>query len=108
MFKTYCKKFSSKATVYLAKSNNIVFNLSTEEFLYEHNQIDKPVLFLYQNDRNVVIGKHQNPWKECNVKIMEEEGVNLASMNSLYREKIWRGGCLPGLRKFMFFFLIAA
>jgi lipoate-protein ligase A len=80
------KKFSfapniqKKASVFITKSTNIVFNLSTEEFLYEHNNIDKPILLLYQNDKNVVIGKHQNPWKECNINLMNDESVNLASI----------------------------
>ena len=74
------KCFSTKkASVYITKSTNIVYNLSTEEYFYEHQSIDKPILLLYQNDKNVVIGKHQNPWKECNINLMEEEKVNLAS-----------------------------
>ena len=80
--KIISKNFSlsnKKASIYVTKSTNIVFNLSAEEFLYEHNNITKPVLLFYQNDRNVVIGKHQNPWKECNINLMNEEAVNLAS-----------------------------
>ena len=71
---------NSKAAIYIAKSKNIVYNLCTEEYLYEHNNVDKPILFLYQNDKNIVIGKHQNPWKECNINIMEEENIELASI----------------------------
>jgi lipoate-protein ligase A len=74
--------FLKDANIYIAKSNNIVFNLSTEEFFYEHQNIDKPVLFLYQNDKNVVIGKHQNPWKECHITLMEQENINLARRRS--------------------------
>jgi lipoate-protein ligase A len=77
------KKFSTlfkDANIYIAKSNNIIFNLSTEEIFYEHQNIDKPILFLYQNDKNVVIGKHQNPWKECHITLMEQENINLASI----------------------------
>jgi lipoate-protein ligase A len=71
---------SKKASIYIAKSNDIIFNLSTEEYLYEHEaKLDKPILFLYQNDKNVVIGKHQNPFKECNIGLMEKENVDLAS-----------------------------
>jgi lipoate-protein ligase A len=70
---------STKASIYHHKSNNIVFNLAIEEFFYEHNNIDKPILLFFQNDKNVVIGKHQNPWKECNITLMEDENVNLAS-----------------------------
>lgn len=82
-FTSTSKKFisrESKATIYIAKSKNIVYNLSTEEYLYEHNKVDKPILFLYQNDKNIVIGKHQNPWKECNINNMEEESIELASI----------------------------
>lgn len=83
--KIFSKRFSNdlkkidRAKIYIMKSKNIVYNLSTEEFFYEQNIIEKPVLLLYQNDKNVVIGKHQNPWKECNINLMEAENVNLAS-----------------------------
>ena len=69
-----------KANIYIAKSNNIIYNLCTEEYFYEHNNVDIPILFLYQNDKNVVIGKHQNPWKECNINNMEGEKIELASI----------------------------
>ena len=65
----------TKPIVYIAKSNNIIFNLSTEEFFYEYQNIKKPILFLYQNDTNVVIGKHQNPWKECKITNMHQNNV---------------------------------
>lgn len=69
----------TKPTVYTAKSNNIIFNLSTEELFYEFQNIKKPILFLWQNDTNVVIGKHQNPWKECKITNMHQNKVQLAS-----------------------------
>lgn len=37
-----------------------------------------PVLFLYVNDPCVVIGKNQNPWRECRLSLMEKESVPLA------------------------------
>jgi len=46
-------------------SNDINFNLATEEYLFEHCNIINPVLFLYRNTKTIIIGKHQNPWKEC-------------------------------------------
>lgn len=39
-------------------------------------------LFLWRNDKTVVIGRHQNAWKECHVKKMEEDGVFLARRQS--------------------------
>eukprot|EP00831_Metopus_contortus_P064900 TRINITY_DN58036_c0_g1_i1.p1 TRINITY_DN58036_c0_g1~~TRINITY_DN58036_c0_g1_i1.p1 ORF type:complete len:370 (-),score=45.18 TRINITY_DN58036_c0_g1_i1:38-1147(-) len=62
--------------------NNIIFNLATEEYLYEKSKILYPMLFLWRNDKTIVIGKHQNPWKECRIKDMKEDGINLARRKS--------------------------
>ncbi len=56
---------------------DIYRNLALEEWLLE-NAPSLPVLFLYVNDPCVVIGKNQNPWRECRLSLMEEEGVALA------------------------------
>jgi len=50
-----------------AESNDILFNLATEEYMYEHLNIVNPMLFLWRNTKTIIIGKHQNPWKECRV-----------------------------------------
>lgn len=60
-----------------SKSLNVYRNLAIEEWLLE-NVSQVPVLFLYVNDPCVVIGKNQNPWRECRLSLMEEEGVLLA------------------------------
>jgi lipoate-protein ligase A len=78
-----CKKLFTTlredTNIIISKSINTIFNLSVEEFYYEQHSITKPILFLYQNDTNVVIGRHQNPWKECNLKLMEKTNTTLAS-----------------------------
>ena len=40
------------------------------------------VLFLWRNADTVVIGRAQNPWKECNTRRMEEDNVRLARRSS--------------------------
>jgi lipoate-protein ligase A len=60
-----------------SKSTEVYRNLAVEEWLLE-NAPRLPVLFLYVNDPCVVIGKNQNPWRECYLSLMEEEGVALA------------------------------
>lgn len=49
------------------EGNDIHFNLAIEEYLFENVNIDRPTLFLWRNSPTIVIGKHQNPWKECKV-----------------------------------------
>ena len=70
-----------------AESQDILFNLATEEYMYEHINIANPVLFLWRNKPTIIIGKHQNPWKECRVQLLEQDGVVLARRKS-------GGGCV--------------
>lgn len=59
-----------------SKSTDVFRNLAVEEWLLEH--AEGPVLFLCVNDPCVVIGKNQNPWRECRLSLMNKEGVPLA------------------------------
>ena len=73
--------------VLLAESNDIMFNLATEEYIFEHVDVVNPILFLWRNSPTIIIGKHQNPWKECHVQKLEDDGVVLARRKS-------GGGCV--------------
>jgi lipoate---protein ligase len=53
-----------KVKILISTSKNIHFNLALEQYLLENNVED--VLLWYINKPCVVIGKHQNPWKEVN------------------------------------------
>ena len=59
-----------------SNSTDVYRNLAVEEWLLDH--AEGPVLFLYVNSPCVVIGKNQNPWRECRLSLMEAEGVPLA------------------------------
>jgi lipoate-protein ligase A len=53
-------------------------NLSIEEYLVKNLEDNQCILYLWKNDKTVVIGKNQNPWRECNISLLEEENVKLA------------------------------
>ena len=50
-------------------------NLALEEALFFHCAEDECILYLWQNQNTVVIGKNQNAWKECDVNKLEAEAV---------------------------------
>ncbi len=58
------------------------FNLATENWIFRELDPEQHVLFLWRNAATVVIGRHQNPWKECKVQKMENDGVYLARRQS--------------------------
>lgn len=61
-----------------SNSQNIYRNLATEEYLLNDPDTTEPTLFLWQSDCAVVMGKNQNPWRECRLDRMREEKVPLA------------------------------
>ncbi|MCF7817726.1 MAG: lipoate--protein ligase [Kiritimatiellales bacterium] len=61
-----------------SSATDVYRNLAIEEYLMEHIADRGPVLFLWQSDCAVVMGKNQNPWRECRLDLMEAEGVPLA------------------------------
>lgn len=68
----------SKTRILVSTSNNPWFNLAVEEVIFEKMSPDHRVLFIWRNMDTVVIGRAQNPWRECHVAQMEEDKVKLA------------------------------
>ncbi|MCQ1530414.1 lipoate--protein ligase [Lutispora saccharofermentans] len=66
-----------KFKIYISESFDPKFNLSVEEWLMACSGTNDMVLFLWQNANTIVIGRNQNPYKECDVKKLKEDDVHL-------------------------------
>ena len=53
-------------------------NLAMEEYLFSHCGGDEAILYLWQNQHTIVIGRNQNAWKECQISRIEEDGAVIA------------------------------
>jgi lipoate---protein ligase len=61
-----------------SSSTDVYANLAAEDLLLGRDGSPEPVLFIYRNAPAVVIGKNQNPWRECAVRRLDALGVKLA------------------------------
>ncbi len=71
-------EFVLKTNIVISKSTNPWFNLAYEEYLLSQITEGEMVFYLWQNAHTVVIGKHQNPWREVNTELLEKDGGKLA------------------------------
>ena len=67
-----------KLIVRKTDNTNPYENLAMEEYLTFSAAENEMTLFLWQNAHTVVIGRNQNPWRECNVERIKQDGVYLA------------------------------
>jgi hypothetical protein len=80
VIKRKSEKESAMSTLRLLISDSYDpwFNLAVEECIFRQMPATQRVLFLWRNADTVVIGRAQNPWKECNTRRMEEDNVRPA------------------------------
>ena len=69
-------------------SNDIYYNLALEQYIADTYDFDnRSILFLWQNEPCVVLGRYQNAWSECNLVEMNKKKIKLARRAS-------GGGCV--------------
>jgi len=59
----------------ISDSTDPWFNLAVEDWIF--NNLEEETLFLWRNAECVIIGRNQNPWAECDVNRMKQDGINL-------------------------------
>lgn len=67
-----------KIYFYTNNCHNPYTNLATEKYLLDGVGNDEIILYLWQNQNTVVIGKNQNALTECKCALLEEDGGHLA------------------------------
>ena len=52
-------------------------NRAVEQYLTEHQEENTVTMYLWKNQQTVVIGYNQNPYSECNIQLLLDEGGHL-------------------------------
>ena len=67
----------NKLQVVVSNQYDPFLNRAVEQYLTDHQEGDTVTLYLWKNQQTVVIGYNQNPYSECNVKLLLDEGGHL-------------------------------
>lgn len=74
---------SGAGLVLQSQSTDVFQNLALEDWMDANVDLQRRgVLLLWRNRAAVVIGRHQNPWAECNLPAMRRAGIPVARRRS--------------------------
>lgn len=74
---------SNTGLILLSRSTDVYQNLALEDWIDSNVDLQqRHILLLWRNRPAVVIGRHQNPWTECNLSVMRGAGIPLARRRS--------------------------
>ena len=71
-----------KLKFYVSNTYNPYVNLSIEQTLFDNVDNETLILYLWQNQNTVVIGKNQNAFSECRAELLKEDDCTLARRTS--------------------------
>ena len=66
-----------KLQVVISNQYNPFLNRAVEQYLTDCQTADTVTMYLWKNQQTVVIGYNQNPYSECNVRLLLDEGGHL-------------------------------
>lgn len=64
--------------IYVSKKYDPYKNLALEEYLCRTCGKNKRILFLWQNESAVIIGRNQNAYEQCNMDFIDEHHIKIA------------------------------
>ncbi len=67
----------SKLQVVISSQHDPFLNRAVEQYLTDHQEEGIVTMYLWKNQQTVVIGYNQNPYAECNVELLLDEGGHL-------------------------------
>lgn len=80
---SFSKLNKEGSVIFQSKSTDVHQNLALEDWIESNVDLFEQRLFLlWRSHAAVVIGRHQNPWAECNLGAMATAGVPLARRRS--------------------------
>lgn len=64
--------------ILVTKNTDPYINAATEEYLLKKfNSGDEPIIYLWQNDKTIVVGRNQNTFKQINLAAVQQNQINL-------------------------------
>ena len=70
--RNYSTSVKPQLQVYVSGINDPHTNSSIEEWIFRKNDPTKQTLYMWQNGPAVMLGRNQNPYKECNLQNIEQ------------------------------------
>lgn len=64
--------------LYISKSTSPYFNLPMEELLARHLEKEEDIVFLYQHDNAIIVGRNQNTNQEINLEVVKKNKIEIA------------------------------
>ena len=67
-----------KLRVFVSESLDVYHNQAIEKYFLDRIEDDEVILYLWQNDKTIVIGANQDAYGECDIEKLEKDGGHLA------------------------------
>ncbi|MBN2796292.1 MAG: lipoate--protein ligase [Clostridia bacterium] len=66
-----------KKRLIISKSHNPYENMAIEKMLMDEVEASELILYVYVNEPSLVIGRHQNPWKEIEMSSLVDSSIHI-------------------------------